>query len=250
MDIRMMTTTAAIFTALWLAGPAALAQDQQRDSDRLDIKQLEDKYWSAKDDDFSVVQNRAFPKAGRFYGTLLGGIPINDVYSSGTVTGLSLGYYVSERWGLEVMHVNAGYAENEAVRQFIDDHGTYPNHNRLNSMTSLQWNYVPLYAKMSFLDRKIIYFDMGVGLGIGQTSFTQNVVTGNRTASEMNYSLSFFQHFFFTEHFALKVDFRNTWTNEERFRYQMPGGTPESERSLGKKYINDTMLLLGFTFFL
>ena len=53
-----------------LAASQAFAQpgdnssnDQQRGSDKLDIKKLEQKYWAAKDDDFSVVQNRRYVKA-------------------------------------------------------------------------------------------------------------------------------------------------------------------------------------------
>lgn len=248
MNIRKMTTAWSLIGLL--AGFAQPALAQQRESDKLDIKKLEDKYWSAKDDDFSVVQNRAFPKAKRFYGTLHYGMPVNDPYSDGSLNGLSLGYHFSERWGLEGTFLGADYKNNDAVSQFVSDHGTSPNHNRLKSMRGLQVNYVPLYAKMSFLDKKIIYFDMGIGLGLGQTTFTQNIVTGDKDVTEMNYSLSLYQHFFFSEHFAFKFDFRNTWTSEERMRYKLPGGTPESERSLGKKSINDTMLLFGITFFL
>lgn len=223
---------------------------EKRDSDRLDIKQLEDKYWAAKDDDFSVVQNRAYPKAKRYYATLQGGIPVNDPYSDGTVTGLNVGYHFNERWGIEGSYLMASFKENDAVQQFIDDHGTIPNHNTLKNMRGLQLNYIPLYAKMSLLDKKIIYFDMGLGLYLGQTTFTQNMNIGDKDVTEFGYGISVYQHFFFSEHFAFKVDFRNTWTNEERQRYQIGGTEPESARALSKKQIHDTMLLFGITFFL
>ncbi|MBX2989171.1 MAG: outer membrane beta-barrel domain-containing protein [Bdellovibrionaceae bacterium] len=245
----MLTKTLLALSLIAGLSDNAFAQ-AQRDSDKLDIKKLEDKYWSAKDDDFSVVQNRAYSKAKRFFATLHYGIPINDPYSTGNMTGLSLGYHFSERWGVEVAYLDAAYRDNDATTQFQEDHATYPNHNKLENQKYVQLNYIPLYAKMSFVDKKIIYFDMGLGLILGQSSFTQNVESGNRNASASMYGFSIYQHYFISEHFAIKADFRNTWTPEERFRYKLPGGTPESERSLGTKSINDTQLMLGLTFFL
>lgn len=242
-----------LISAMMVILTAATASAQNGDSDKLDIKKLEDKYWSAKDDDFSVVQNRAYSKAGRFFVNLQGGIPINDPYSSGTLSGVSGGYHFSERWGLEGTYLSASFRDNDATERFRTDHQTVPNHNSLKSQMGLQVNYIPFYAKMSFLDKKIIYFDMGVGIGAGQTTFEQNVSTGNRTESAPYYALSVYQQFFFSEHWALKVDYRNTWTSEEQMRYRINSGAPlfetESSRSIGKKSINDTALLIGLTFF-
>lgn len=232
----------AVVLGLLLAR-AASAQD----SDKLDIQKLEDKYWAAKDDDFSVVQNRAFTKAKRVFVTALYGVPINDPNSTGNISGLSTGYYLSERLGFEATYLKAAYRDNDATDQFKNEHGTMPNHNKLADQITLSVNYVPLYAKMSFLDRKIIYFDMGVGLGFGQTTYDAQIVTGNRSQKGTHYGLDIFQHFFFSERIAFKLLYRNTWTQEERFRYKMNTGEPESNRSLGNKSINDTTFMFGVT---
>lgn len=234
-----------ILVLILCSASIALAQSE---SDKLDIKKLEDKYWSAKDDDFSVVQNRAFTKAGRAYLNLSSGYPINDPYSTGTVTTFGAGYFWSERWGAEITTTNATFKENDATEQFIRDHGTIPNHNVLGKTQSVVLNFVPLYAKMSFLDRKIIYFDMGVGLGLGQTDFESQVLTGNKTQTASHYLFDVHQHYFFSEHFAFRLTYRNVWTVEERFRYKINPGEPESSRSLGNKTINDTLLLFGLTY--
>lgn len=244
MQPRIILSAALLFTL----GFSAQAQ-QKKESDKLDIKKLEDKYWAAKDDDFSVVQNRTFSKANRFHVTLLGGIPINDPYSKGNTTSISVGYHLNERHGIEFMNLNANYSDNDSVQQFVSDHNTIPNHNVLKSQMSLQYSFIPLYAKMSLLDQKIIYFDMGVSAILGQSTFEQLVLGGNRTASAMHYGFSVFQHYFFNEHIAVKIDYRNTWTSEERFRYKMNFGEPESARSLGTKSINDTMFMFGITYF-
>lgn len=244
----------ALFTALSAGATMTRAADNAKssanDSDKLDIKKLEDKYWAAKDDDFSVVQNRSFTKEKRYFVTLQSGIPINDPYSYGNITGVSAGYYFSERWGVELSSMSTSFHDNDATDQFIQDHKTVPNHNTLNTLTGVQVNYVPLYAKMSFLDKKIIYFDMGVAIGLGQTKFTQNISTGDQSQTGTNYMFSLFQHFFFTENLAFKFDFRNTWTNEERMRYKLNPGESESDRTIGGKSINDTALLFGITYFI
>lgn len=233
-----------------LATAAARAQaPAEKESDKLDIKQLEDRYWSSKDDDFSVVQNRTFSKAGKYSVSLGAGIPINDPYSSGNLQNVQVGYHFSERWGVELGYLGASFKDNEATDRFVNDHGTIPNHNKLQSQTAVLVNFVPLYAKMSFLDTRIIYFDMGLSLGLGQTNYESLVQTGNRAQQGSLVLFSLYQHFFLREWLAIKVEYRNTWTMEERFRYKMNPGEPESARSLGEKSINDTSLMIGFTFF-
>lgn len=236
-----------LLAAVARAQSAAPTKPATGESDRLDIEKLESKYWSAKDDDFSVVQNRAFTKAGRFFASLSSGFPINDPYSSGNLTNLSVGYYWSERLGVEYSNMATSFRDNDATDQFIKDHGTIPNHNTLLGTQTLILNVVPLYAKMSLLDKKIIYFDMGFGIGFGQTSYESQIVTGDRRATSSHYLFDIHQHYFFSEHFALKLTFRNLWTTEERFRYKLNIGEPESSRSLGNKTINDTSLLFGVT---
>lgn len=230
----------------WAQTPPAAPE---KESDKLDIKKLEDQYWSSKDDDFSVVQNRTFSKEKKWTAAVSLGIPINDPYSSGSLQTFALGYHFSERLGVEAGYQDAIFKHNEATSRFVNDHGTIPNHNQLDSQTFLQMNYVPLYAKMSFLDKKIIYFDMGTSVGIGQTSYISMINTGNKTYQGSMVSFSLYQHYFLKEWLAIKVEYRNTWTMEKRFRYKMNPGEPESNRSLSEKSINDSSLMLGLTFF-
>lgn len=217
-----------------------------QDSDKLDIKKLEEKYWSAKDDEYSVVQNRAFTKANRYYVFAAAGTPLNDAYSAGQVYTTNIGYYFSEKWGAEVSYMTASLINNDATDQFVREHRTVPNHNRLNSAVNANFMFVPLYAKMSFLDKKIIYFDMGVSVGFGQTTYSIVKEAGDKTSTGVNWNLKLFQHFFFTENIALRADFINMWTDEEKERYRVQG--TNTDPKLGTSTINDTSLLLGVTY--
>ena len=240
----------SLLIATLFAATAAFAQssDSKSDnkSDKLDIKKLEDKYWSAKDDDYSVVQNRAFTKEKRFflYGSF--NLPINDPYSTGQIYGLNAGYYFTEKWGLELSYMKANMKDNESTETFTKNNGTVPDHNRLTQMTSISGSFVPLYAKMSFLDRKIIYFDMGISAGLGQSTYEIVNDTGNKTNNSFHATISVFQHYFFSEHFAFRIDFKNYFTPEDKERYRVQGLSRDPKLSSGT--VNDTILGAGVTY--
>lgn len=226
---------------------------ENADSDKLDIQKLEQKYWSAKDDDFTVIQNRAFTKAARFYINPSYGSPFNDPNSIGNVIGLNAGYYFNEKFGVELNYNTANFRFNETIDTYKQQYGTIPDTNTYKGGTSLMAYWVPIYAKMSLLDKKIIYFDMGIGLGLGNTSYDQNLcVTSNgcnasnptistSSKSGTHYALNIMQQYFLSEHWAVRVDFMNRWTTEERLK-------SSTGASQGNRSINDTALQVGFTY--
>lgn len=216
----------------------------ERGSDKLDIKKLEQKYWSAKDDDFSVVQNRRYTKAERFFLNVAGGVPINDPFGKGTILGLQVGYFFNERLGIDIDYQKASMEDNDSTRQFKVDNLTSPNYNFIESSTMASATYVPLYAKMSFLDKTIIYFDMGISVGVGTTDYVIKREDGDEKRSAMSYQIGINQQIFFSEHFAVRLDFINKFTNEQKYKYS--NNAPN--RDLGIKMVNDTSLLLGVTY--
>ncbi len=234
-----------LVTANAFAQTVAPEKSAERGSDKLDIKKLEQKYWAAKDDDFSVVQNRKYSKAERFFLNIGAGVPINDPHEKGTVTSAQLGYFFNERWGMDVSYLKASMSNNDATDYFKSQYGVLPDHGVIDSSMMLSATYVPLYAKMSFVDKAIIYFDMGISLGVGTTDYIQRRDDGDKKESAMSYQIGINQQIFFSEHFAIRVDFLNKFTNEKQVKYKTPlTGT----RDLGDKMINDTSLLLGITY--
>lgn len=225
------------------------------DSDKLDIQKLEQKYWSAKDDDFSVIQNRAFQKEKRMFLSVNYGIPFNDANSVGTLTGLNLGYFFSERWGIELNHVSSQFKFNDTVDYFKKTYGVLPDHNTFKSAQTVMAYWIPIYAKMSLLDKKILYFDMGFGVGMGTTSYDQNSCTivavcksgtglegiDKTRKSASHYAFSIMQQFFLSEHWAIRIDLMNRYTNEKRIN-------SATTHEIGGKMVNDTAFQLGVTF--
>lgn len=226
---------------------------ESRGSDKLDIKKLEQKYWAPKDEDFSVVQNRRYVKAQRYFLTAEGGIPFNDPYSTGTIACLSTGYFLNERWGLEFSYAQSSLNNNNAVSQFVQQYGAIPDHNIFRSSLFISSVFVPFYAKMSFMEKSIIYFDMGLTFGAGNLNYDISQKEGAISKSSAAIKLGIFQQIFFSEHFAMRVDLNNTWVTESQAKYYAPGtsiggATVGGSRDLGSTTFNDTSLIFGITY--
>lgn len=226
------------------ASPPA-ASDEENKSDKLDVTDLEKKYWAAKDTDFSVVQNRLFPKAGRLALSAGYGMLVNDAYSEGTNLSTSLNYYFSERMGLELNYMQTNAEDNNSTEYFKTRFGATPDHGKIESYYGAAFNWVPFYAKMSVQNIKIIYFDMAISPGVGVTSYEQQVSTGNKTVTAPTVSLDVTQSFFLNRHFAFRFDYKNRW-----FQEQIVGHSGASAgREIKKETNHTTILLFGATVF-
>ncbi|MEI7973868.1 MAG: outer membrane beta-barrel domain-containing protein [Bdellovibrio sp.] len=240
---------------LAFAGAPAISKAQgkraEASSDRLDLKQLEDKYWSAKDRDFAVVQNRTYIKEKRFFLNAGYGVLMNDPYSNGRVTNWALGYYFSEQWGIELAQETGSLIDNASVSAFVNQNASKPNYNKLNNYTSLNALFVPFYAKMSMLDRAIVYFDIQFALGVGSMKYTSIIDPAqgpDRSGQALGYNFDFTQQLYFSRHWAIRMDLKNKWSSQNVYRWRIPGGDSESNRALPNVQQQDTTLLFGVTF--
>lgn len=247
--------TPRIFTLLLLFFTSSMvfaqSQPPAAGSDKLDVQALEQKYWAAKDDDFSVVQNRAFQKAKRFFGTLHYGVAINDPYFSGSYMGLTGGYFFNESWGVEVNYLSTNFDKSRSFKDIVSLGGG-PKANEAKSRIGVNGVWTPIYAKMSLFDKKIIHFDMGFTFGLAQHGYESIYNTGTtlnpnekgRSGSAIGYSFGIMQQFYFSEKSAIRVDFTNTFSSQDTVPYTSATGVKS-----GTKSINDTSLMIGYTIF-
>lgn len=221
------TTLMIILTAISLAVPAHAqkkdATAQPQSPDKLDVSDLEKKYWAAKDTDFSVVQNRTYAKEKRFALSLQYGTMVNDAYSTGPTYSGAVNYYFTERHGVEVSYFAADLKDSKATENYKTlTNGVMPNHNKVTGYYGVAYNWVPIYAKVSLLNKKIIYFDMAVSPGFGMLSYEQQLDPNcslsdcsNRKKTTTAVSLDVTQSFFISRHVALRFDYKNKWYKEE-----------------------------------
>src|SRR5690606_18396595 len=131
------------------------------------------KYWAPKDTDFSVVQNRTYTKAGRIGVSLMTGPVLNDTFSAGFNHTVKGNYYFDERYGVELTYVQSDLADNDATKDFanVSLGGIRPDFSRDDSYIGIGFNWVPIYAKVSLLGKKILYFDLQITPHIGMSSY-------------------------------------------------------------------------------
>ena len=220
-------------------------------SDKLNMGELEKKYWAPKDTDFSVVQNRKYTKAKRFALSALVGPIVNDPYNTGYNYELKLNYYFSERYGVELFDDKADLSDSQTTKDFqsLSGGGVRPDFNRDVNFVGVGFNWVPFYAKMSFLGKKIIYFDMQFTPFIGVETYEQlvNDTMDNPQKNAFAYGFDVVQYFFFSKHFAVQADLQNRYFQQDIVSYgnalALPG-TPKSSNTA-----NTTNFLMGVTYF-
>ncbi len=247
----LMIMLATIISQKSFGADTAPVKEINEKSDKVDLKALEEKYWSAKDDDLGVVQNRAYTKTNRIFTSIGIGPLINDEWIVGQVTHLSAGYFFSEHWGLELSYNQGTLRKNDGVDRIAQQNGLQPDHNKFIDSTLLYGTWVPFYGKMSLADKKIIYFDMQFGLGIGQVSYENQIDPAegsSQKSSATAIGLDITQQFFFSNHLAVRVDLKNRWSTQKVQKYRVSGSTTGG-RNLPDKSQQDTTFQVGLTFF-
>lgn len=245
--VQFITIIAVYVAAMMLSVPAHAADSKDSgDSDKVDLKKLEEKYWAAKDSDYSVIQNRAYPKDHRFFASISYGSLMNDQYSYGKMTDIGVGYYFSEKWGLAVEYEYGDLRDNDGTVAFRNQFSTSYDYNQFVNSYALKGIFVPFYAKMSFVDKAIVYFDMQIAAGVGQATYEIKQDVGNTTGTAPCFNFDVSQQFFFNKLFAIRFDIKNRWYTEQHNRFHPTSG---QARDLGSVNQQDTIIQLGTTFF-
>lgn len=261
-SILLLTVFALSPLTVLAQTPVTAAQNPPSNTetkDSVDIKKLEDKYWTAKDDEYGVIQNRTFSKEKRFYVSAIYGPLINDPFAKARASGIVGGYYFSEDLGVELSLLNYDSAQNDTVSAYEQQFGgAKPDYNLIKSSKTVSVVYSPFYAKMALMNKSIMYFDMGFTLGLGMSDYEIQKVTkdglgnksqANEMASAMHIELGLTQQLFINHNLALRLDIKNSFYQQNTKQYEIGIGAAESTRASGSKSANDTTITIGLTFF-
>lgn len=229
--------------------PGATAPAVDDKSDKLDITDLEQKYWAPKDTDFTVVQNRTYTKAGRIGVSAMTGPVLNDTFSDGFNHTLKVNYYADERYGYEFTYIKSDLKDSDDVSNFRNlssGGGVSPDFNREDSYIGFGFNWVPIYAKVSLLGKRILYFDLQVTPHVGMSSYLQQTdgspTANNEKQSAFTYGVDITQYYFLDTHIALRFDLHNRWYSQEVLGWA-------SGVKVNDKTQNTQMFLFGLTYF-
>ena len=230
--------------------PSTAADGQTGPDKKVDLTDLENRYWTAKDTEFNVVQNRLYTKAKKFSITLSTGPLLTDTYTNSWNVGGAVNYYFSERMGVEIQGWKTSAADADFVNTFASKNGAFIDHNMPQGYLGVSYNWIPIYAKMSLLEKKILYFDFSVSPGIGTTflqsaEFATNVAPAASATSQapLTFALDIAEQVFLNEHSAIRLDVRNHFYSEQIYSSSPPGGVARSKSTFYGS------IMLGLTFF-
>lgn len=242
----VFTTQASAQAKKGNAAPAPAPAEAPANPDKVDVTDIENKYWASKDTDFSVVQNRLYPKAKRFSLAASTGPIVSDPNSEGFFYTLDASYYMSERMGVAATYETGDLKDNENVDALFQSRGARIDHNKLKQFIGISFLWIPVYAKASFLNTKIFYFDFAVAPGIGMLTYEQQIELGNKKKTTPALSLDFSQQFFFSNHFAVRLDYRHRFSQQRRVNWRPSGSSPAYDRN---QFMHDQILTFGASFF-
>lgn len=192
--------------------------------DKVDIKEIENQYWSSKDTEFKVVQNRRYTKERRWFVSTSGGNLIGDENSVGYSFSGSVGYFFTEQYGVEVMGTYIDARDTKAIAKFKNQYTVTIDHNKPKMYAGAAFIYSPIYAKLSVLDSQIIYFDMSIAPSLGVSIQEHQRRLGDVESDPyITLGIDIAQHFYISNHFAVRFDFRNRFFSEEEMNWNNTG---------------------------
>lgn len=256
-----MKATLIVSTILTLfLGLQANAQEETKEKapEKVDMKNIEAKYWQPSDQSYTVVQSRTYAKEKKLGVSLLGGIVLADDYATGMNYELGLSYHFTERWGVELQYSGYALDDNDVTENIYALDGA-PDFGRVQSFYGIMARWVPFYSKMSFMGTKVVYFDMSLGLGLGMLSYDQYVENGltgparDKTVAEtvntpaVAFDIS--QTYFINPKFAVRVDYKMRFFNQEILAFNTkPTGEQRGEK-LRDELSDISSLNLGLTYY-
>lgn len=185
-------------------------------SEKVDIQQIEQEYWQQKDTEFHVVQSRRFTKEKKPFAHFGYGLLINDTFNKGGEFTLSGGYYYKEQMGVEVFYTSIDSDNSKVVDEMLGLGGG-PSYAHPTAQYGVTWNWMPIYGKVSVFDKAIIYFDMGLHLGIGIAEYERvlqqtplpNLTSRTEKDSSLMFIADISQQYFLSDRWALRLDIKN-----------------------------------------
>ena len=212
---------------------------------KINTKKLVSEYWTPNQKRYSLIQKRYFVKAYRPMLSLAGGVHVNNPEHEGSMGQLSLNYFFSEKWGLGVDYTKSYLDKNSVVIKLEthDEGGATLDRTKALQYIGGSLNYSPIYAKMSLLGYKILYYDLILSAQFGETTYDQAQPEGTQEASALTVGLGIVQLFYLNKYISLKVDFTNRWYKAEVLDYN------EGDK-VKDRVINDTLLSFGLALML
>jgi hypothetical protein len=244
--MRKLFTPTLILLALLSFSIQSNAQSRKK----INVDKLQKKYWKAKDYKTGVVQGRKYFKENRFRLGLEYMNLLNDKYSS--TDGFDnlradVSYFINERFSVGGFYENLSLADNTAIKEMAEfNNGQFKlDHVKASSFYGASMEFVPIYSKMSWMNKKIIYFDLSISPKIGIATYEQQLRDqSNPEQTTVMAGLDLAANIFINNRTSFTVAYRTRAFQAEVLSYADGSLVEDSKLNLYN------FITLGFNFFL
>lgn len=155
--------------------PKARREERAQKMQEKEVNTLSDLAGLAPFSDVSVIQRKFLPKTERFEFSGSGFTNLNNPFFTNIGLGLRAAYYFREQYALEAILM----VSSTGSRQVTDDleqkrRITTDNLVATKGFYGLAFKWNPIYGKMTWLNRRIVPFDINFNLGGGMTRTTED----------------------------------------------------------------------------
>jgi len=188
--------------------------------------------------DVSVIQKKYLPKTGRMqlYGAL--GLTTNTPWFNNYGARLGFSYYFTEGFGLELSGMFIASSEREVAKEIREYNHLRPDQFiYTKGYYGLDLVWIPIYGKLSYIDDRIIPFDMYFSLGGGLS---------NTNSQEGNVPTF---HIGTGQVFALSKSWAFRWDYSFNVFQATPLQDANATTTASKGSYNDLILTAGISFF-
>lgn len=166
------TTPAASTPAPAPAANAAAAEEKKgTDAEKVNVDTIKEKYWARGDEsELGVVQNRLYSKASKIELGIYGGIISSDPFLNVQSLGFSAGYHFNEYISVHALYWKEfNQASSAETSLESTTNGVHSDSNPAQYFYGAEARASLIYGKLSIVGKAIIYYDLHVLGGLGNT---------------------------------------------------------------------------------
>lgn len=205
--------------------------------------------------DIVVVQRKSFLRRHRVEFTPFVGTTINDTLIQHTAFGGELNYFISDILAVGVR--GAYYLDNVTDEEFFVRYhfARVPSLNRYEWEATGNFSYIPIWGKLTLLNRPIFHWDLSLSGGIGVTR-TEVIPRDFANEAFSNYSLTFpvsiAARLYLTRWLAVQVALRDSMMLDrvEQAGRTLPDAAEAKAKQSETQFINNVFATVGVSFFL
>jgi outer membrane beta-barrel protein len=206
-SLLLLTVMFSTFTSgayAQTATPTPGATRANTRAEKLNLEQIQNKYLGNASNEIQVVQNRKYTKAGKLEIGLLGGWVSADPFLNINAYGAFIGYHFSESIGVRALYWKESSSNTSGYTEVQTQDGIVVNTSAPKSLVGGEFQFTPVYGKVSLLGSSIVYYDLSLFAGVGR----QQTESFGQTFNAITPIVGIGQQFFFGKIFSVGVDYR------------------------------------------